>query len=89
MNKAESAVIRLKEINPSIEFKNINIKLTYDNAESILKKYNLIIDCTDNFEARFIINDVCVLNRIPFVSGAAVGLEGGCCYNNSSKCNNQ
>lgn len=42
----------------------------------IISSYDLVIDATDNFEARYIINDACVLSGVPFISGSSVGLEG-------------
>lgn len=76
MNKAESAVRRLRAINPSADYQSITQKLTCENAIGIFAAYDLIVDATDNFEARYIINDACVLLNKILVTGSAVGMEG-------------
>ena len=76
MPKTTSAISRLSAINPTLSYNEINVKLSANNAESIIKDFDVIVDATDNFEARYIINDACVLHRKPLVSGSAVGLEG-------------
>lgn len=74
--KAESAVAKLSAINPTLSFSAIVEKLDADNALRIFRDFELVLDCTDNFDARYIINDACVLLKIPYISGSAVGLEG-------------
>lgn len=76
MNKAESAKQRLQSINSSLQYQTISTKLTCENALQIIGEYDIVVDATDNFEARYIINDACVLLNKPFVSGSAVGMEG-------------
>jgi molybdopterin/thiamine biosynthesis adenylyltransferase/rhodanese-related sulfurtransferase len=75
-NKAVSAALRLQAINPNIKCETIPEKLTPSNAIDIIRSMDLIVDCTDNFEARYIINDACILSQKSYVSGSAVGLEG-------------
>ena len=74
--KGESAVARLMAINPTIECDRADEKLTASNALSLLADFDLVVDATDNFEARYVVNDACVLLGKPLVSGSAVGLEG-------------
>mmetsp|Transcript_30962 Transcript_30962/g.29575 ORF Transcript_30962/g.29575 Transcript_30962/m.29575 type:complete len:535 (-) Transcript_30962:3-1607(-) len=74
--KCDSAVARMKALNPLIRCSAIDIKLTTDNAIDNFKEFDVIVDATDNFEARYIINDACVLLGKPLVSGSAVGMEG-------------
>lgn len=74
--KADSAVDRLTAINPTLSYRAIKERLTADNAYELLQPFDLVLDCTDNFEARYVINDACVLLKIPYISGSAVGLEG-------------
>lgn len=76
VNKTVSAISRLTAINPSGAYNQITEKLTTSNAESIISQFDVIVDATDNFEARYIINDACVLHKKPLVSGSSVGLEG-------------
>ena len=75
-NKAISAVERLSVLNSAVQCQHISEALSYDNAALIIPNYDLVIDATDNFEARYIINDACVLSGVPFISGSSVGLEG-------------
>lgn len=76
MNKAHSAIHRLRLINPSGTYNAITEKLVPSNALKILADFDLIVDATDNFTARYIINDACVILNKPFISASAVGLEG-------------
>lgn len=76
LNKTTSAISRLTAINPTVSYNQITEKLSADNAESIIQQFDVIVDATDNFEARYIINDACVLHKKPLISGSAVGLEG-------------
>lgn len=74
--KAESAVVRLSKLNPQITLNPIAQKLTSSNALEILKGYDLIIDATDNFPTRYLINDACVLLDIPLIYGSIFRYEG-------------
>jgi len=76
MNKAVSAVCRMTELNPTVVYESIPEKFSHQNALQLVSRHDLVIDATDNFEARYIINDACLLSNIPFISGASVGLEG-------------
>ena len=76
MSKAISAVNQVKLLNPTIEVSAYQERLAYDNAIDIIRKCDVCIDCTDNVEARYIINDACVLLNKPLISGSAIGMEG-------------
>lgn len=76
MNKAESAIIQLKKINQQMTFRSYPYLLTEENARSILKEYDFIVICVDNFETRFLINDICVEEKIPFCNGGIVEMHG-------------
>jgi molybdopterin-synthase adenylyltransferase len=73
--KAVQAMKQLKKINSTITIKAESNEL---NNETIMKlnKYDLILDCTDNFATRFLINDFCVKNTIPWIYSAAIGTKG-------------
>src|SRR5690554_3160210 len=60
-SKAEVVKTRLLQSNPYIKVSLITEYLTPTNAESILKNHDLVIDCTDNYATRYLINDVCFL----------------------------
>jgi adenylyltransferase/sulfurtransferase len=74
--KAQSAASRLKEINPFITLEYFNEQLTIKNAAAIVKKYDIIVDATDNFPARYLINDVCVFLDKPFVFASIDKFQG-------------
>lgn len=76
LNKALRAGALLQQLNSEIEFGLYPFKLQSSNALDIIKKYDLVIDCTDNFEARYLINDSCVLLNKVLVYGAIYKFEG-------------
>jgi adenylyltransferase/sulfurtransferase len=87
--KVDSAKDRLLDINPDIEIKVYNELFTSANAMEIAKEYDIIVDGTDNFPTRYLINDVCVMLGIPNVYGSifrfdgqisVFDAEGGPCY---------
>lgn len=69
-SKAEIAVRKLKLQNPFVNFDIYNFPLDKNNVLEIFKKYDIIVDGSDNFPTRFLINDACVISGKPLVSGA-------------------
>ncbi len=67
---------KLKCINPEVTFKIHFIKLDKDSALKIIAQYDIIVDCTDNFPSRFLINDSCVILHKPLVYGAIHKFSG-------------
>lgn len=76
MSKVESIRRSLKELNKQIIVDTYNMQLDSKNANSIIRGYDLVIDCSDNVATRYLINDSCVLNGKPLVSGSAIKWEG-------------
>ena len=74
--KAERAAEKLGQLNPEITIITYPERLTNQNALSIMDAYDIIIDGTDNFSTRYMINDACVLLNKPFVYGAVSQYEG-------------
>ncbi len=74
--KAATAAKRLAQMNDTIEIEAVNQKLKKENAEAFIKMYDIVVDCTDNFSARYLINDMCVKLQKPFVYGAIHQFEG-------------
>lgn len=74
--KTESAREAMLRVNPGIEVATYPLYLTADNAETIIGKYDIVVDCTDNFDARLLINDACVRMGKPFVFGAVSRFTG-------------
>lgn len=73
MNKAVSAVMRMQELNPTINFVAFQEGLNHKNAVQIFSSYDCIVDASDNAFTRYLVNDACVLTRKPLVSGSSIG----------------
>lgn len=74
--KVASAKDKVKNINRNILFEAENLKLDAENITQVIEGYDLVIDCTDNYKARYLINDACELLGIPEVFGAIYQFEG-------------
>jgi adenylyltransferase/sulfurtransferase len=75
-NKAVTAKEKLKDIQPSTEINSFSFFLDGKNANEIISKYDVVIDCTDDFNTRYLINDVCVELSKPLIFGANYQFEG-------------
>ncbi|MEN3324246.1 HesA/MoeB/ThiF family protein [Mariniflexile soesokkakense] len=75
-NKAEAAKNRLEDLNCEISITAYAKKLTYQNALELFNQYDIIVDGTDNFEVRYLINDACIITNKPLVFGAIYKFEG-------------
>ncbi len=87
--KIESARDRLSDINPHISIETYETRLTSENALGLFRDYDIIVDGTDNFPTRYLVNDACVLTGKPNVYGSIFRFEGqasvfwaarGACY---------
>src|SRR5580704_14021632 len=87
--KIEAAADRLRGLNPDIQIDTFETMLTSANALDILKDYDIVVDGTDNFPTRYLVNDACVLLGKPNVYGSifrfegqvtVLGAPGGPCY---------
>jgi molybdopterin-synthase adenylyltransferase len=76
MPKAVAAEAKLRAVNSDVRVRGIVADLSTENADELLAGADIVLDGTDNFEARFLVNDVCVRERIPWVYGACVGAYG-------------
>ncbi len=74
--KSEAAKARLSALNPMIEIVSYETRLTSDNALELFRDYDIIVDGTDNFPTRFLVNDACVLLGKPNVYGSIFRFEG-------------
>lgn len=75
-NKVLEAKKLLKKQNPEVDVKAFDQKITADNVMKIIEDYDIVVDCTDNFDTRYLLNDACVLVRKPLVYGAIFQYEG-------------
>ena len=74
--KSTIAINKLRKINPDIKLNSFNKRLTKKNINQIAKNFDLIVDGSDNFRTRFLINDYCLKNRKTLVSGAISKFDG-------------
>ncbi|MGH9865754.1 MAG: molybdopterin-synthase adenylyltransferase MoeB [Candidatus Acidiferrales bacterium] len=74
--KLEAARERLADLNPEIRIDVFETRLTSDNALDILRDYDIVVDGTDNFPTRYLVNDACVLLGKPNVYGSIFRFEG-------------
>lgn len=74
--KLEMAIKRLRQLNPEVTFHAHDAWLMPDNALEIIRGYDVVVDCSDNFGTRYLVNDACVLLKKPFVYGAIHKYEG-------------
>jgi sulfur-carrier protein adenylyltransferase/sulfurtransferase len=74
--KAELAAERVRALNPDVDAQTHVMRLNAQNAHAVLAQYDLIIDCTDNFATKFMLNDVCVQLRKPVIFSSVYQYEG-------------
>lgn len=88
-SKLASAADRIRDINPHVEVELFETRLTSGNAMQIARGYDVIVDGTDNFATRYLVNDLCVLLKKPNVHGSIFRFDGqasvfwaerGACY---------
>ncbi len=75
-DKTASAKEKIEKINPDIKVDVFQERFTSENALEIINDYDFIIDATDNFESKFLINDVCVKANKPFSHAGILGYQG-------------
>lgn len=75
-SKALEAKLKLEEMNPLITINSYHAKLTAQNAIELFQSYDIIVDGSDNFETRYVVNDACILANKPLVYGAIFKFEG-------------
>lgn len=89
-SKVESAAARARALNPTIAIDALETKLDAENIQSVIAPYDLIVDGTDNYAIRILLNDACFFAKKPLVSASVVrfegqlstfrAYEGGACY---------
>lgn len=75
-NKALAAKQRLEDLNDAISIIAYPEKLTHQNAIELFNHYDIIVDGSDNFETRYLVNDACIITNTPLVFGAIYKFEG-------------
>lgn len=74
--KTSSAGSRIKDLNPFCRVEEHGVRLSASNALELVSAYDVVVDGTDNFASRYLINDACVLTKRPFVYGSVQRFEG-------------
>ena len=76
MNKAESAALFSKSLNPDIQVHTQTSRFSEKNADEVVGSHDLVVDCTDNVETRYLINRMCHKHKVPLVFAGAVRTDG-------------
>lgn len=74
--KVQSAIEEVMRINSTIFVEGYEQKADAELLQKLLPNMDLVVDCSDNFDIRYLINDACLQHKTPWVSGAAVALQG-------------
>jgi len=75
-NKADELMQRLYAQNDEVDIVIEPLSIDSDNVQELLQVHDLVIDCTDNFSTRLLINQWCVTNQVPLMTGAVIGWQG-------------
>ncbi len=75
-NKVDSAKEKLSALNPEIKVEPYAVELTQDNIGDIIKDCDIILDCMDNFQTRFLLNKTCIELEKPYIHAACYAFEG-------------
>ncbi len=76
MLKVESAKATFEALNPDVKVIGLAERLSKDTIRDIIINYDVVVDCSDNFPTRYLVNDACVMVKKPLVSGAILRFEG-------------
>lgn len=74
--KVESAKATFEALNPDVKVVDLKERITKDNIKNLIKDYDVVVDGSDNFPTRYLVNDACVMLKKPLVSGAILRFEG-------------
>jgi len=74
--KVESAKSTFESLNPDVHIVPVKERLTKHNILNLIKNYDLVVDCSDNYATRFLVNDACVISKKPLITGAIFKFEG-------------
>jgi len=75
-HKADSAAEALAALNPDVDLSSVRTRLNRENAPGTLGRYDVVLEATDNFETKFLINDVCLELQKPFATAGILALSG-------------
>lgn len=75
-SKVDSAREAILRLNDQIEVKTYPYLFTKENGQELVREYDFVLDCVDNFESKFLINDLCVIEKKPFCHGGVIRFQG-------------
>ncbi len=76
VEKVKSAQVKMRAINPDVTVNTYNTRVTAENITEIIREYDFVIDGTDNFPAKFLINDACYFEKVPFSHAGILRFDG-------------
>ncbi|MFB6353431.1 MAG: ThiF family adenylyltransferase, partial [Halobacteriales archaeon] len=74
--KVDSAAAFVDRLNPDVDVEPHETRLTADTVEGLIADYDVVVDASDNFQTRYLVNDACTLAGVPFAHGAIFRFEG-------------
>src|SRR3954466_15636682 len=74
--KAGNAVVKLSALNPEVQVDQYPVRLDEVNAEAIVMGASVVVDCSDSFETRYVVNDACCAQGVPLVEAGVLGVDG-------------
>jgi len=74
--KVEAAAERIEQMNPDVKVESIPENVRETNVDEVIKGMNCVVDGLDNMHTRYLLNRACANQKIPYVFGAAIGIEG-------------
>ncbi|MGQ9571245.1 MAG: HesA/MoeB/ThiF family protein [Thermodesulfovibrionales bacterium] len=76
LNKALSGKRTIENLNPYVKVTALQDKILSENVDNIINNTDIIVDCMDNFETRYVLNEIAIKKKIPLVYGSIRGMEG-------------
>src|SRR3954453_12917562 len=74
--KAENAALKLGVLNPEVAVDPYPVRIDQQNAPAIVMGADVVVDCSDTFDTRYVVNDACCSQRVPLVEGGVLGFSG-------------
>lgn len=75
-SKSENAALKLGLVNPEVVLDSYPVRLTEQNAHAIVMGMDVVVDCSDTFATRYLVNQACCAQRVPLVEGGVLGFAG-------------
>jgi adenylyltransferase/sulfurtransferase len=74
--KVTTAAVKLRALNPEVQVEEYRVRVEPANAEAIVTGAGAVLDCTDSFDTRYLLNDACCAQGVPLISAAVLGFSG-------------